>query len=320
MMAKCDGLLVIGSSFPYAEFLPKEGQARGVQIDLDGRMLSLRYPMEVSLTGDSVETLRALLPLLEPKQDRAWRAEIEGNVAKWWKLLEERAMRDAHPVNPQRVFWELSPRLPDRCILAADSGSTAGWFARDLKLRPGMMASLSGNLATMGPGVPYAVAAKFAFPDRVAIALVGDGAMQMNGTSELVTIAKYWKEWADPRLIVLVLNNRDLNMVTWEQRVLEGDAKFPASQELPDFPYAEHAIRLGLAGVRVEDPNLVGAAWDQALAADRPFVLEVLTDPNVPTLPPHITFKQARAFLSSMLKGDADRWGVIKQTVKDALS
>jgi len=226
----------------------------------------------------------------------------------------------AKPINPQRVFWELSPRLPDRCILAADSGSTAGWFARDLKIRPGMMASLSGNLATMGPGVPYAIAAKFAFPDRVAIALVGDGAMQMNGTGELVTIAKYWREWADPRLIVLVLNNRDLNMVTWEQRVMAGDPKFPASQDLPDFPYAEHAVRLGLDGLRVENPDQLGAAWDRALSADRPFVLEAVVDPNVATLPPHITFKQARAFMSSMLKGDPDRWGAIKQTLKDELA
>ena len=320
MTSNCDGLLVIGSSFPYSEFLPKEGQARGVQIDLDGRMLSLRYPMEVNLAGDSVETLRALLPRLQRKTDRGWRETIERNVAKWWKNLEARAMVAAKPVNPQRVFWELSPRLPDRCILSADSGSTAGWFARDLKLRAGMMASLSGNLATMGPGVPYAIAAKFAFPDRVAIALVGDGAMQMNGTAELLTIAKYWREWSDPRLIVLVLNNRDLNMVTWEQRVLEGDPKFPASQDLPDFPYAEHAVRLGLRGVRVEDPELLGAAWEQALSADRPFVLEVISDPSVPPLPPHISLKQARAFLSSMLKGDTDRWSALKQTIKDRLA
>ena len=320
MTSNCDGLLVVGSSFPYSEFLPKEGQARGVQIDLDGRMLSLRYPMEVNLAGDSVETLRALLPRLTQKTDRSWRDTIEKNVAKWWKTLEERALVAAKPINPQRVFWELSPRLPDRCILAADSGSTAGWYARDLKFRPGMMGSLSGNLATMGPGVPYAIAAKFAFPDRVAIALVGDGAMQMNGTGELVTIAKYWREWADPRLIVLVLNNRDLNMVTWEQRVMAGDPKFPASQDLPDFPYAEHAVRLGLAGVRVDDPDQLGAAWDQALSADRPFVLEAVVDPNVATLPPHITFKQARAFMSSMLKGDPDRWGALKQTFKDELA
>jgi pyruvate dehydrogenase (quinone) len=320
MTSNCDGLLVVGSSFPYSEFLPKEGQARGVQIDLDGRMLSLRYPMEVNLAGDSVETLRALLPRLTQKTDRAWRETIEKNVTKWWKRLEDRAMTAAEPINPQRVFWELSPRLPDRCILAADSGSTAGWFARDLKIRPGMMASLSGNLATMGPGVPYAIAAKFAFPDRVAIALVGDGAMQMNGTGELVTIAKYWREWADPRLVVLVLNNRDLNMVTWEQRVMVGDAKFEASQSIPDFPYAEHAVRLGLGGLRVDDPEKLGAAWDQALSADRPFVLEAVVDPNVATLPPHITFQQARLFMSSMLKGDPDRWGVLKQTAKDTLA
>ena len=296
LMRGCDTLLMVGSSFPYSEFLPEEGQARGVQIDIDGRLIGLRYPMEVNLVGDSAETLRALLPLLERKADRGWREEIEENVADWWQLLEERALIDADPLNPQRVFWELSPRLPDDCILTGDSGTAANWFARDLQLRRGMMASLSGTLATMGCGVPYAIAAKFAHPDRLAIALVGDGAMQMNGINELITVAKYWRRWSDPRLIVLVLNNRDLNLVTWEQRALEGDPKFDASQELPDFPYARYAELVGLEGIRVDAPEEIGAAWDEALAADRPVVLEAVIDPDVPPLPPHITFEQARNF------------------------
>ena len=317
MMSDCDTLLMVGSSFPYSEFLPKEGQARGVQIDIDGRMLGIRYPMEVNLVGDSRETLRALLPLLKRKENRKWRTQIEHNVARWWTVLEARARNAADPINPQWVFWELSPRLPDRCIITADSGSSADWFARDLKLRRGMMASLSGNLATMGPGVPYAIAAKFAHPDRVVIACVGDGAMQMNGINELITIAKYWMRWSDPRLVILVLNNRDLNQVTWEQRVFEGDPKFEASQDVPDFPYAEYARSLGLDGVRVDRPEQVGAAWDRALAADRPFVLEAYTDPNVPPLPPHITLKQAREFTASMVKGDPDAAGVIRQSFRD---
>ena len=318
MMKKCDTLFMIGSSFPYSEFLPKEGQARGVQIDIDGRMLSIRYPMEVNLMGDSVETLRELIPLLETKNDRSWRKEIEKGMTEWWKVLEVRAMQDAEPINPQRVFWELSPRLPDNCILSSDSGSSANWFARDLKIRRGMMASLSGNLATMCPGVPYAIAAKFAFPDRVAIALVGDGAMQMLGNNELITISKYWKDWSDPRLIVLVLNNRDLNQVTWEQRAMSGDPKYEASQDLPDFPFARYAELLGLRGIRIDKPKDIGPAWDEALSSDRPVVYEAYTDPNVPTLPPHITFKMAAAYSSALSKGDPEEEGIIKQTIKDA--
>jgi pyruvate dehydrogenase (quinone) len=319
LMMRCDTLLVVGSSFPYGEFLPKEGSARGVQIDVDGRMIGLRYPMEVHLVGDSAETLRALIPLLGRKSDRSWREEIEGNVADWWRVLEDSASIEADPINPQRVFSELSPRLPDNCILTSDAGSAANWYARHLKLRRGMMASLSGTLASMGSGVPYAVAAKFAHPDRVAIALVGDGAMQMNGLTELITVAKYWRRWSDPRLIVLVLNNRDLNLVTWEQRVLEGDPKFEASQEIPDFPYARYAEQLGLVGVRVESPDDVGAAWEQVLGADRPAVLEAVTDPEVPPLPPHITFDQAKNFLLSVARGDSGRRELLEQSLKAKL-
>jgi pyruvate dehydrogenase (quinone) len=320
MMSDCDTLLVVGSRFPYSEFLPKEGQARGVQIDLDPAMLSIRYPMEINLVGDSAATLRALIPLLRRKQDRGWRDKIEKNVAHWWRVLEARAMHAAVPINPERMFWELSSRLPDNCILASDSGTSANWYARDIKVRRGMMASLSGCLATMGPGVPYVIAAKFAFPDRVAIAMVGDGAMQMNGNAELITIGDYWKEWADPRLIILVLNNRDLNQVTWEQRVMEGDPKFDAAQHVPDFPYARYAELIGLKGIMVNRPEDIGAAWDAALAADRPCIIEALTDPDVPPLPPHISFKQACAFAESMLKGDEDTVGMIKQSTREVLA
>ena len=318
MMEECDTLLMVGSSFPYSEFLPEEGQARGVQIDIDPRFLSLRYPMEVNLVGDSAETLRALIPLLEEKKDGAWRQKLEKEIKEWWKVLEGRAMTGANPINPQRVFWELSSRLPDYCILTSDSGSAANWFARDLKLRRGMMASLSGTLATMGPGVPYAIAAKFAFPSRVVIALVGDGAMLMNGNNELITISEHWKEWSDPRLIVLVLANRDLNQVTWEQRALTGDPKFEASQQVPDFQFARYADLLGLTGIRVDKPDQVGPAWDRALAADRPVVYEVITDPEVPTLPPHITFAQAKNFMTSIFS-DPSAASMVRGTVKDAI-
>jgi pyruvate dehydrogenase (quinone) len=316
MMMECDTLLMVGSSFPYSEFLPEEGQARGVQIDINGRMISIRYPMEVNLVGDTAETLNQLIPLLKRKEDRRWRNEIEKYVARWWKTMEARAMEPANPINPQRVFWELSSHLPDNCILTCDSGSSANWYARDLQIRQGMMASLSGGLATMGPGVPYAIAAKFAHPDRIVIAMVGDGAMQMNGMNELITIGKYWQRWSNPNLVVMVLNNRDLNQVTWEQRAMEGDPKFSASQDVPNFPYASYAELIGLRGLRVDHPEKIGAAWDYAINADRPVVLEVITDPDVPPLPPHITFKQARAYTSAILHGDSDSPGIIKQSVK----
>ena len=320
LMNECDTLLMIGSSFPYSEFLPKPGQARGIQIDIDGRVLSMRYPMEVNLVGDSAETLRALFPLIERKTDRRWRERLDGQIADWNTLVERRAMTSADPINPQRVFFELSSRLPDRAILSCDSGSVANWYARDVRMRTGMMGTLSGTLATMGSAVPYAIAARFAYPDRPAIALAGDGAMQMNGINELITIAKYAKEWTDPRLVVLVLNNRDLNLVTWEERVMSGDPKFPDSQELPDFGYARFAESLGLVGIRVERAEDLGSAWDRALAADRPAVVEAVVDPNVPPLPPHISWEQAKSFASSILRGDANALGFIKQTIKETVA
>jgi pyruvate dehydrogenase (quinone) len=316
LMMECDTLLMVGSSFPYSEFLPEEGQARGVQIDLDGKMLGIRYPMEVNLVGDSAETLRALIPRLQRQEDRSWRERIEKEVAEWWRLIEDRAHMAADPLNPQLVFHELSGRLPDGAILCSDSGSSANWFARDIKIRAGMMASLSGTLATMGPGVPYAIGAKFAHPNRPVIALVGDGAMQMNGINELITIAKYRDRWADQRLIVVVLNNRDLNQVTWEQRAMSGDPKFEGSQDLPDFPYARYAEMLGLKGIRVDSPEQVGPAWDEALSADRPVVYEAVTDPEVPPLPPHITVEQAKALSSALLHGDPHAGRIIKQSFR----
>jgi pyruvate dehydrogenase (quinone) len=319
MMSECDTLLMVGSGFPYSEFLPKEGQARGVQIDIAPDMLSLRYPMEVNLVGDAGETLRALLPLLEMKQERAWRERIARNVAQWWQTLQKRALQPANPVNPQRVTWELSPKLPDRVILTSDSGSCANWFARDLKIRRGMMASLSGGLASMGAAVPYAIAAKFAHPDCPVIALVGDGAMQMNNMAELITVAKYWPQWPDGRWIVCVFNNHDLNQVTWEQRVMEGNPKFNASQNIPDVPYYRFGEMIGLRGIFVDRADEVGPAWDEALASDRPVVLDIKTDPEVPPLPPHITFKQARN-LAHARPEDPHGGSLLRGTARQLLS
>lgn len=320
LMNECDTLLMIGSGFPYSEFLPEEGQARGVQIDIKADMLGLRYPMEVNLQGDSAQTLHQLLPLLKEKTDRSWRQEIESWRADWDRTLEDRAMVSANPINPQRVAFELSPRLPDRCIITCDSGSCANWYARDLKIRRDMMCSLSGGLASMGAAVPYAIAAKFCHPQRPVIALVGDGAMQMNNMAELITVAKYWREWENPRWICAVFNNEDLNQVTWEQRVMEGDPKFEASQNIPNVPYHKFAELIGLKGIFVDSEDAVAGAWEQALASECPVLIEFKTDPDVPPLPPHIKLEQAKAFASTLLQGDPDQMGIIKQTAKQVLS
>ncbi|MBD5633309.1 MAG: thiamine pyrophosphate-requiring protein [Candidatus Eremiobacteraeota bacterium] len=322
MMDECDTLFLIGTSFPYDEFLPKEGQARGVQIDIDGKNLGLRYAMEVNLAGDSADTLRALLPLLHQKTHGSWREKIAKNRAEWADVNATRAAiaGEDGQLNPEVVFTELSKRLPDRCILSADAGTSANWSARHLKMRRGMKFSLSGSLATMGPAVPYAIAAKFAFPDRVAIALTGDGAMQMNGNAELITIGKYWRRWSDPRLIVMVLNNRDLNQVTWEMRIESGDPKFAASQDLPDFPYARYAEMLGFVGIKVERAEDVGAAWDRALAADRPALIEAFVDPNISIIPPHITFEQAKNMTSALAKGDPNELGIMLDSAKSVIA
>ncbi|MFJ7905053.1 thiamine pyrophosphate-requiring protein [Streptomyces sp. NPDC096198] len=316
LMTGCDTLLVIGSSFPYTQFLPEFDQARAVQIDIDPHMVGLRYPFEVNLVGDARETLNRLLPLLKSGGDKGWRKKIEKNTARWWEVMQRRAAVDADPINPEYVVHALSDLLPDNVILAADSGSAADWYARHLKFRGAMRGSLSGTLATMGPGVPYVIGAKFAHGDRPAIALVGDGAMQMNGMAELITIAKYYKQWEDPRLVVAVLNNRDLNQVTWEMRAMEGAPQFLPSQSIPDIPYADVARLVGLEGMRIEKPDDVQGAWEAALAADRPCVLDFVTDPAVPPIPPHATLDQIEAAALSVLKGDRDRTGMVRQGFK----
>jgi len=321
MMMECDTLLMIGSTYPYNQFLPKEGQAHGVQIDIDGRNLSLRYPMELNLIGDSTETLRALIPYLQRKTDRSWREKIEAEYHDWWKVVEARSMENAddHQLNPQRVFWELSKRLPETSILSGDAGTATNWYGNTIKMRRGMMGSLSGSLATMGPAVPYAIAAKFAYPDRVPIALTGDGAMQMNGLAAMITVKKYWKQWSDPRLIFLVLNNRDLNQVSWEMRIEAGNPKLPSTQDLPDFPYASYADSLGLKGIRVDKPEDVGPAWDAALSADRPVIFEAYVSGDVTTIPPHISFEEAKNYASALLKGDPNEGNIIIESAKSVI-
>jgi pyruvate dehydrogenase (quinone) len=316
MMENCDTLLMVGSSFPYSEWLPKEGQARAVQIDIDGRMLGIRYPMEVNLVGDSATTLQALVPLLRRKQERSWRDEIEDEVRRWWEILDAQAHESAEPLNPQLLFHELSERLPDGAILTSDSGSATNWWARHLRLRDGMKAALSGTLATMCPALPYALAAKFAYPERPVIACLGDGAMQMLGINALIDIVHYHDRWPNKQLVVLVLHNNDLNQVTWEQRVLSGDPKLDASQDLPDFPYARYAELLGLTGIRVDSPDQVAGAWETALSAGRPALIEAITDPEIPPLPPHIRFEQASKMAQAIAGGEPHSARIMRNALK----
>lgn len=316
MMRDCDTLLTIGSSFPYTQFMPEQGQARGVQIDVDPGMIGLRYGYEFNIVADSAAALRALIPHLERKEDRAWQEDLETKITRWWETMRAEAMVDASPINPMRLFSELSDRLPEDAILTADSGSAANWYARQLKFHGRIRGSLSGNLATMGPGVPYAIGAKFAHPDRPVIAFAGDGAMQMNGMAELITIQRYWQEWSDPRLIVAILHNNDLNQVTWEMRAMGGVPPFRESQSLPDVDYAAFASGLGLHGINVDSPDELGAAWERALMADRPTVLDVRTDPDIPPVPPHATFEQALNSAKAVMKGDDSAWGILKEGIK----
>lgn len=316
MMMGCDTLLTVGSNFPYTQFMPGLDQARAVQIDVDPTMIGMRYPYEVNLVGDAAATLRALIPLLERKQDRSWQDEIVDGVEHWWKVMDAQAGVSADPINPMRIFSEFSRQSPPDAMIAADSGSSANWYARQVRMRGQMRGTLSGTLATMGPAVPYAIGAKFAHPHRPAVAFEGDGAMQMNGLAELLTISRYWRTWSDPRLVVAVLHNNDLNQVTWELRAMGGTPKFIESQALPDMSYADVAASFGLGAIAVEDPEQLAGAWETALNADRPYLLDVRCDPEVPPIPPHADLDQMLNMAEAVVKGDPSRWQVVKEGIK----
>ncbi|MDF2698150.1 MAG: thiamine pyrophosphate-binding protein [Labilithrix sp.] len=292
LMQHCDTLLIVGASF--------------------------HYSTELELVGDAKATLAALLLLLvkNAKTER-WRNEIDGWTHEWWHLLEQRALVDAEPVNPEGVIWALSSRLPDKCIVTADCGTVTGWWARDLKLRPGMRAAVSGGLGTMGCAVPYAIAAKLAYPDRPVVACVGDGAMQMNGLAELLTARRCASQWKDPRFIVLVLDNSELASVTWQMRLMRGEPKSSAVEDLPRFDYAAFAELAGFRGIRVQHPSQINDAWDDALSSDHPVLIDAITDPNVVPLPPHVDLKQLEAFGTSLLRSEPEeRTGVLKETLR----
>jgi pyruvate dehydrogenase (quinone) len=325
MMDACDTLLMIGTSFPYTEFLPDTGAARAVQIDIDPTRTGMRFPTEVNLVGDATLTLRALLDLLDhagpSDAQSSWRARVEHWIRDWRDTLDVQPpdASDERPIDPRLVARELSRSLPDHAIVTADSGTSVSWYARYVDLRPGMRGSVSGQLASMGVGVPYAIGAKLAHPDRPVVTLLGDGSMQMNGLAELLTIQRYRDRFTDPRLVVAVLNNSDLNMVTWEQRVMAGDPRFAASQDLPQVNYAAVAQSMGMHAIRVEDPANVAAAWRDAWAAGEPTLLDFVVDPDVPPMPPHVTFEEAKHLMFALARGDSERLGVARRGIESVL-
>src|SRR5437763_15451169 len=319
MMAKCDTLLMVGTSFPYSEWLPEPGQAKCVEIDIDGSLIGVRYPNDVSLVGDARDTLRALIPMLETKPDRSWQEWIVEERKIWDEILDKRVHQAADPVNPELVFWELNQRLPDDVIITSDSGSAPNWYARHCMLREAMRGSLSGTLATMCSAIPYATSTKSNLPDRPIIGFTGDGAFQMLGMNELITVKRYLPmlmSGANKTLVFVVLSNNDLNQVSMEQRVLSGDPKNPETQTLPYVPAAEFAKLLGFEGIKVDKPEDVGSAWDRALSADGPVLLEFCTDPSVAALPPHVKPQMMKKVVKSMLAGDEDRAGIAEHGFK----
>jgi pyruvate dehydrogenase (quinone) len=309
LMRDCDTLLLVGTNDPWTEFYPAPGQARAVQIDIDGRQLGIRYPVEVPLIGDAAETVRGLLGLVEARGGSTWRDRVEASVRRWGEISQARADAPAEPMNPQHVVRSLTGRVPADTRVAVDVGSVVYWYARHLRLPPGVPAHLSSTLASMGCGLPYGLAAKLSAPDRPVLVLTGDGAMQMSGLAELVTVAARWPEWADPRFVICVLNNRDLAEVSWEQRESEGEPRFTTSQQLPDVPYAGYAELLGLRGVRVTSPGDMAAAWETALSADRPTVIDAVVDPAVPLLPPGQPYEKIKPMYAGLAaeKGELAR-------------
>jgi pyruvate dehydrogenase (quinone) len=319
LMRDCDTLLIIGSNMPYSEYYPGPGQARAVQIDLDGSRCGLRYATEVNLAGDAGATLAALLPLLVPHENQDWRAEIAQRKQRWEDYSAERAAAKADPVNPEAVVRGISDRLTDDAVIAVDCGTATSWYARDLQLRPSQQGSLAGLLLSMGGGMPYAIAAKFAHPDRPVLAMIGDGAMQMNGVNELITVRRYWERWATPSFVVLVLNNRDLSYVSWETRGTLGAKPDPESSSLPDVPYADWAKLLGLDGARLDHPDQIDSVLDAAFAADRPFVIDAVVDANVPLIPPHLTADQVLQTAKAEFSGDPAFFGILADGTRETI-
>jgi pyruvate dehydrogenase (quinone) len=320
-MAGCDTLVMLGTNYPYGQFLPKTGQARAIQIDLKPEQLGLRYPTELNLWGDVRATLAALIPLLDIKKDLSWQNGIADEMASWEVEMEEQAMLDYDDgANPRRVYHELNKRLPEHAIVTADAGTTADWYGHHIRLRRGMLGDLSGRLASMMASMPYAIAAKFAYPDRPVICTIGDGAFQMLGMNELITVKKYLAEWENPQLIVLVMHNNDLTQVSWEMRTEDGNPVWRTAQDVESVDYAGWAELLGFTGIRINADDEIEQAWDTAFANQGVTLIDAYVSRNVPPLPPHITKEYARQMGIALLKGDPFELEVIKDSAKSLIT
>ncbi|MGO4592452.1 thiamine pyrophosphate-requiring protein [Leifsonia sp. 2TAF2] len=315
LMKECDTLVLLGTNYPYGQFLPDTGQARAVQIDLRPEQLGMRYPTEVSIWADVKTALAGLIPLLKQKNDLTWQQKAVDGMREWESEMAAQAEQTYDDgVNPRRVFHELNKRLPARAVVTADAGTTADWYGQHIRLRDGMLGDLSGRLATMLAAMPYAEAAKFAFPERTVVCTIGDGAFQMLGMNELITLKKYLSRWEDPSFIVLVLHNDDLTQVSWEMRTEDGNPVWPTAQDVESVDYAGWARLLGFNGITVEKDEDVAAAWDAAFAHRGVTLIDAHTSKNVPPLPPHITAEYAKNTATALLKGDPEALGVIKDS------
>jgi len=310
-MEACDTLLMVGTSFPYIEFLPQPGQARGIQIELDATRIGLRYPVEVGLTGDSRRTLQALLPMLQRHDDRSFLEKAQRGMGEWWKLIEERGTRPDVPMKPQVIAWELGKRLRDDAIVCSDSGTIATWWARQIRVKRGQMYSLSGTLASMANGLPYAIAAQVAYPGRQVVAFVGDGGFSML-MAEFANCVMYKLP-----VKVVIVNNHSLGMIKWEQMVFLGNPEYGC--ELQPIDFAAFARACGATGFTVDDPARCGAVLDEALALDGPVVIDAIVDPFTPPMPPKVTVEQAAKFAESLVKGQPNRKKIALTVASDTV-
>src|SRR5215831_11692229 len=308
-MEGCDTLLIVGSSFPYIEFMPKPGQAKGVQIELDPQRIGLRFPVEVGLVGDSRNTLRELIPLLRRKEDRSFLQAAQAGMKDWWEVMEERGTRRDKPMKPQVVAWELGKRLSTDAIVSCDSGTIATWWARQVPVKRGQMHTLSGTLATMAPGLPYTIAAQVAYPNRQCVAFVGDGGFSML-MADFVTAVKYKLP-----IKVVIIKNNTLGQIKWEQMVFLGNPEFGV--DLHPIDFAEFAHACGGIGFTVEDPNECGSVMERFLAAPGPAVLQAVVDQLEPPLPGKITADQALHFAESLAKGEPNRGKIALTAVSE---